>query len=186
MNSALASTCSARRHQGLPVLERPAVVLHMRDLEAVGAEVEGELDDGGQAGNILTVDRRVKRQGQIERASSSALPPASCHVRPHSAQCGRRWWRRCPGSKSARDRGRRWPGPPAAPRQQNPGGDQVRVKANARRLRNDLCQIAPHRRLPPDKCSCSTPSSAACANTSHHASVDSSSRARSRSSGFEQ
>ena len=176
-----------RRHQGLPVLERPAVVLHMRDLEAPGAEVERELDDGGQAGNILTVDRRVKRQGEIER-----LRPAR-YLQFFAMSTGIVSDAVGVGGVAVLDRnlhvieaaGGQVLEP--LPCQQNPGGDQVRVKAGTLAARAMIC--ARSRRTvgsPPDKCSCSTPSSAACANTSHHASVDSSSWARSRLSGFEQ
>ena len=47
----------ARRHQGLAVLERPAVVLHVRHLQPLGAEALGQLDDGRQAGDVLAMDR---------------------------------------------------------------------------------------------------------------------------------
>ena len=48
-----------RGHEGLAVLQRPAVVLHVRHLEPPRAEPHGQLDDGGQAVDVLAMHRRV-------------------------------------------------------------------------------------------------------------------------------
>ena len=57
-----------RRHQRRAVLQRPAVILHIGDLEPVGVEIDRHLDDVGQLMQVLPVHHRIDRQRQIEFA----------------------------------------------------------------------------------------------------------------------
>ena len=51
------STWSRVGIRAWPVLQRPAVVLHVRHLEPLRAEALGQLDEGRQAVDVLAVDR---------------------------------------------------------------------------------------------------------------------------------
>ena len=56
----------ARRHQHGAVLQRPAVVLHMGDLDTGCAERERELDHVGDALDIGAVHHRIDGERQVE------------------------------------------------------------------------------------------------------------------------
>ena len=56
----------ARRHQRGAVLQRPAVILHMRDLDAAGAERQREVDHVGDALDIGAMHDDVDGERQTE------------------------------------------------------------------------------------------------------------------------
>jgi len=56
------------RHQRGAVLQRPAVILHIGDLEPVGIEIDRHLDDVGELMQVLPVHHRINGERQIELA----------------------------------------------------------------------------------------------------------------------
>ncbi len=56
----------ARRHQRGAVLQGPGVILDVRDFEAAGAQLHGEVDVLLDVVDVLAVHRRVERQRQAE------------------------------------------------------------------------------------------------------------------------
>ena len=73
-----------RRHQRPPVLERPAVVLRVGQLEAIGAEAGGELDDLADAIEVGAVQHDVDREREAELADDGRRG----HLLPHGAHAG--------------------------------------------------------------------------------------------------
>ena len=62
----------ARRHQGGAVLQRPTIILHMRDLDAARAERKRERHHLADALDIGAVHDGVDGQRQIFSATTSA------------------------------------------------------------------------------------------------------------------
>ena len=139
----------ARRQERVAVLERPAVELHVRELEAFGAEPFGERDDVGDLIEVPAVEDDVHRERQVEllhgaRGSELLLPrvrvgdalrrlgvpalKAHLHViEPHA--------RRAP--RSARDR---------RARRSSRGSCRGRARERARRAPRDRSARAARRR----------------------------------------
>ena len=71
----------AGRQQRGAVLQRPAVVLHVRDLEPAGAEPDGEVDHLGDARRVVAVDDGVQRSAPVplraRQAAASSLRPCA-------------------------------------------------------------------------------------------------------------
>ena len=56
----------ARRHQRGAVEQRPGVILDVRDLDAPGAHLDGEVDHARHVVDVLAVDRRVDGERQAD------------------------------------------------------------------------------------------------------------------------
>ena len=56
------------RHQRRAIFQRPAVILHVGDLQPVGVEIDRHLDDVRKLMQVLTMHDRVDRQRQIQFA----------------------------------------------------------------------------------------------------------------------
>ena len=65
----------ARRNQRGPVPLRPRIVLDMRDLEALRADFNRKVDNRGKMVDILTMNRRIDRKTDTERARPSRDVP---------------------------------------------------------------------------------------------------------------
>ncbi len=137
----------AGRHQRRPVLERPAIILDMGDLEALGAKLDRELDDLVQMVEVLAVHHGVDGQRQADRGDLlgerqllgmavlvaadpvGALGPAVLDAELEMIE---------PGIGQALELG---------PVEQDAGGDQVGVLADRRGMADQLRQIRPQGRL---------------------------------------
>ena len=137
----------ARRHQGAAVLKRPAVILHVRDLDAAGAERKRQFNEVADALDVGAMHDRVDRErelqphhlrGECALACKRAIVAGDTVGRCFDAVLDRNLHvvEAGVGERIERLLG-----------EADGGRDEIGVEAGRARRRGDLDEVAPRRRL---------------------------------------
>src|SRR3954451_16233514 len=174
------------RHQGGAVLQRPAVILHIGDLEPVGVEIDRHLDDIRQLVQVLPVHHRIHGERQIELARPFCpFELLAVPVFVAADAIGEGFFNAREADLDVPEPGIRKLAQPLA-RQQHRRGDEVGVEADVAGMLTSSTRSLRAVGSPPEKCTWSTPISASSLRTFFHSSVVSSLPERSSSTGLEQ